>query len=349
MKKLLRLALLMAAGLTGCDSSSSAPLKRFEGVGSSGGGIGVLCGTKLQTLDLFEAQYLHHLTLENPKPDFDQNWIMIGRRFMDYFSIESSSSDEQMLTEVRQILLSKIREVAPGTLTLSQDATLPEIPASCRFVQIALYDDTQDVIFMDPTLWALLPHQEQAALISHESLYKTARQYKTRTSDETRRVIGLLFSTTPLPPLFDDVKHQRLIHCMSPWVVHGNGTENTTNYAHWVSFAESYESGVSGLRGYYYLLDGVYLLSRATTFIPGLSIDSALAGGIPAMQVQVDQPLINRHWTVEYQPRPLADPTMAGLGFELNSRSALTGSALPESSEPLVCLPNYSKSKVNRQ
>lgn len=177
--------------------------------------------------------------------------------------------------------------------------------------------------------------------------HKTARDYKTRTSDETRRVIGLMFSTIPLPPLYDNVKHQRLIHCMSPWVV--LRTENTTKNAHWATFAESSESGVLGLRGYYYLLDGVYLLSFATTFIPGLSIDSALDGGIPAMQVQVDQPLINRHWTLEYLPRPLADPATAGLGFELNSRSALTGSALPESSKPFVCLPNYFKSKVNRQ
>lgn len=316
--------ILLLAVLTGCKTDTVAvPKAPHEGVGSSGGGIGVICGDTVRTLDLYEATEVHGLTLLPGATTTDGAVLAVSKRLIRYLSSDRPQTDEELLAEIRKEVFGRFREVAPGSLALSQDATLPPLQPGCRFAQIALYEDERDVIWIDPSLWGRLDPLNQASLVLHESAYKLARQFKAKTSDETRRIVGLMASTTEIEPIYAGLDGREAILCSTYSAGDTLGPEG-----YWVTFFDDQEAGVAGLRVYATVLDGTFLLSRTTAFVPGASMANALIDGFPAMSLELRQPLIDREWHLEYEPLP--GNAMAGAYFEGRVRASAVPTQSPD-------------------
>ncbi|MBK9040584.1 MAG: hypothetical protein IPL83_15720 [Bdellovibrionales bacterium] len=183
----------------------------YGGVINGGGGKGVLCkkkdGQTLETLDLYEARTLYHLTLlnlgtseETAKGKLAE---LLARHFWNPYNVEISLFTRYMKDSMIQEFLSNIRFIESGKkLKLVNDSFEPTLENGCESVQIAFYYD-ESVLLVDKALWEQLNWTNKMALIAHEALYFLARQSGTKNSMSTRKLVGLLFSTKGLRPLAD--------------------------------------------------------------------------------------------------------------------------------------------------
>lgn len=312
--------LVLSFGCDGIENAAITGAGKLTGVGSSGGGIGVECTlagrSVLKTLDIYEAETVHGLTLAPSTGSFEGDVAQYGRRLFDYFNSDPARSDAENLAEIQKFIQEKFSDVPEGSLSLTQDATLPAIPNHCRFVQIAIYDDVLDQVHLDRARFERLDSLNQVALVFHEGLYKLAREFKAKTSDDTRRILGLVFSSTPPTPYWGPYIGKQVLLCVAAM-----DRDQVSNF--FIGANDIDENGVAGLRIFTSIVDGHFLLSRTSAFIPGLSVQGAVdESGVHLGErtIQASQDYMNRSWTMEIRSSSSSEPQSNPFAIQFRSK-----------------------------
>lgn len=194
----------------------------LAGGGDAGGGKGVMCGEKLTVLDLYQEDLQDFSSKTKALPAEILN--KIGRRFIDHFFSKAVDKDK-ILSELKSEFMTLSNQpnvdwMSP--LPWTEDATLPTLENGCRFVQLAIhrkidsYMNRPRVQFTyDPHYWSKLDIINKFALFLHEYSYSQNRYMAISSnfsamlasSDETRSVIGALFSGRYITPIYSDDRH----------------------------------------------------------------------------------------------------------------------------------------------
>jgi len=88
-----------------------------------------------------------------------------------------------------------MRILGPGVgLRPINDANNAIIPTACELVQLAVYHDSNDKIYVAGDIWNHLNNTNKAALLVHEALYKKLRMNGKNTSERARMAVGAVFA-----------------------------------------------------------------------------------------------------------------------------------------------------------
>ena len=274
-------------------------LKLYGGV-DGGGGKGVECGGRISTLDLFEANQ-SGLTPIDKGNDLNENLKYFGIELAKHFSesisdINNPEYPNYILKEMQTNIIQKFKDISSGThLKETIDATLPEIPIGCRFVQIVIYNDHDSVIYRDLEYWNKMSVLDQAALILHEWIYRRARLSGSSTSDETRKVVGQIFSAKNPEPLLSPIWNaKKKIWC-------GGGIEGTDQEVYEFFGIDEVQDGKNGTSLYFRVFKGNSLTTRLNAFIPNLSLDQFMNRQFIYLSTFATQHAISKEWLLEMQ------------------------------------------------
>jgi hypothetical protein len=289
----------------GAGSAPESGIFKLEGVVNGGGGKGVLCGNSLRTLDLYEAQ-LSGLPTPVSSGQLNEDLKIFGIEMAVHFAESPTELDdpkyrEMVLEEMNKTIVSKFRDIPLGQrLPLTSDATPPQLGSNCQIVQIATYTQNQ-TIFRDKQYWDMLAPVEQAALIIHEWIYHRARQYGSLNSDETRKVLGMIFSGRNPEPLVGPIWNAK----QTLWC--GAGIEGTTQEIFEFYVIDEIQNGKLGVGVYFRAFKSVYLTSRTSTFIPKMNLDQFRKREFSVVSASVFNKIQNKNWVLELQPDTLKD------------------------------------------
>lgn len=298
--------LFFTSMLTGClllsscidQSSDQKSVNALTGGVDGGGGKGVLCDNQVSTLDLYEARKMGRAPL-NISNDLEENLKFFGLEIAKHFveSTEEISTPQYpliMLHELKLSIMNKFKTIPSGThLPETKDATLSNLPTGCKMIQIAIFDDKHDSIYIDSEYWNKMPAIEQAGLIIHEWIYKRARSYGSRNSDETRKVIGQIFSgNNPEPILSPLWNATKKIECSA-------GIEGTHHETFEYFGIEEVQNNLKGVVLYFRIFKGVTLTSRLSAFIPGITLDQFLNNNFSRLTLTAIQKSIAKNWEIE--------------------------------------------------
>ena len=199
---------------SGSDVPATSPrqLVQAEGTVDGGGGKGVLCGSRLVTLDRFEAERNFGSAVRLDSETVDEALIAIGDRFAKHTGTQDTvpmnqwtqGSKVRLLKQWKNSIGVRLRPIPAGArLVDTTDATLPKLPATCSFVQLAIYEKDGTIKY-DTDYWARLEPIDIAVLYAHEYFYAEFRKNGYKTSDETRAMISQLLANK-LKPMFQDL------------------------------------------------------------------------------------------------------------------------------------------------
>ncbi len=276
------------------NSTFAASLGGYSG----GGGKGVLCKSQVTTLDLFEARRTGLIPL-NKSNDLNENLKFFGLEIAKHFSdsLEETSTPqfpEMMFEELQKSIIDKFNNIPTGTHLLeTQDATISNLPKDCKIVQIAVYDDKADIIYRDSEYWNMMPVVDQAGLIIHEWIYKRARSYGSINSDETRKVIGQIFSGHNPEPLFAPLWNAtNKMECFA-------GIEGTNHEIFEYFGIEEVQNNRKGIALYFRTFKNITLTSRVSAFIPNLTLDQFLSKKFLSLTTFATQKSMSKEWELE--------------------------------------------------
>jgi hypothetical protein len=172
---------------------------------------------------------------------------------------------------------------------------IPTLPGDCSVVQIAVY--TKDgAIYRDADYWSRLSAMEQTALVVHEWIYHRAREYGAVDSDESRKVIGMIFTGKNPEPLLSPLwNSSKRFWC-------GAGIQGSTQEIYEIYGAEETRNGVSGVALYFRAFKSAYLTSRTSAFLEGVSLDQFMTVNFSPIKVVAKNQLMNREWVFEIAP-----------------------------------------------
>jgi hypothetical protein len=191
----------------------------YAGVSNGGGGWAVVCRspdnqiTSAVLLDLYEAQNEYGLTLTPELHSLDQEYVSYLsalRKTVDDSNPVGQNEINQLHNEM--LAPANFHILAPGQQVTSMNDVGHTIqpPSGCRLEQVAYFNDDTDglgneEVEVDSSIWKSFDTRSQAALLMHEIIYRQYREVGDKLSENTRRVIGLLASTTPPPSNLDGV------------------------------------------------------------------------------------------------------------------------------------------------
>jgi hypothetical protein len=254
---------------------SATTLHAGEGGMEGGGGIGVQCGNKLRTLDVYEAEEIYNVPTAKKFSTVTENLDIYGYPLAEYYAnrieeIQDGTVKSEFNDDI-QYIQTLFSDISNGkTLKLSKDATLPKIPSTCTFKQIAFYDDNKEKIFRDPKLWAMLDSHGKASLILHEYYYAAARGVNAKTSDDTRRLIGLaMFGKLPEP------LHKRLWGKADDQILTctgGDQEEGPSGHSTFHAYNDM-KNGVAGVTLLFEVINDTFVSFLHEAFVAGLKID----------------------------------------------------------------------------
>lgn len=205
------------------------PLAWSMGGMHGGGGVGVRCQGKLESLDLFEGRQKGLTRLLNPLTDqmaIEQATTRFANHFWNpetiplnqmkdlikkmYFeSLFFARGNLEMWDEKGEIYLIPI--VPAKQLPLSNDFGEVNIPSGCELEQIIYFDDKDKKVFFDIEKYNELDRINKVALVLHEISYFVYRhnsmnindsrwgRQRTQSSQEAREFTAKLLSFNPLP------------------------------------------------------------------------------------------------------------------------------------------------------
>lgn len=290
-------------GLAWAIAMSLGPFVFAQGVGTSGGGLGVDCKGRLTTLDLYEAEFVSHLKLSPPASTLRLEFIRTWDKYHRFIRGEPAAKPNRLFREISKVT----KYVDKGSLKLSYDATLPKVPDSCRFVQIAVFDDDQNTLFVDRGLWKRLNTQNQAALFMHEVIYSMERTRQAKKSDDTRNIVGHVFSNVEMPDIWGDVRGKSGVAC--------RGGKSDTSDERIFEFYLFDTKDEKSIDLYFETLDGYLMLSRAHIRLVGKSIRDFLKNGIPELKFPIRQDFFKNTYDVEISPHFSSDGSIGGFGY----------------------------------
>lgn len=289
-----------SSGTSGASDTKPAYISSAAGGVDGGGGIGVMCGSSLQTLDLFEARK----SGLNPTEKFgtlEENIKFFGMEMAKYLSESLKGMDDPklpdlVLKEMQDSIIGRFKDIASGErLTPTRDATLPNLPSNCQVVQIAVYSK-EGTIYRDAEYWSKLSIVEKTALIVHEWIYHRARTYGAVNSDESRKVIGMLFSGNNPEPLLSPIwNSNQKIWC-------GAGIEGSDQEIYEIFGIDEIRNGTTGVAFYFRAFKSVYLSSRTSTFLPNISLSQFMNNEFNSTALKVKNELMSKEWDFEIVP-----------------------------------------------
>lgn len=267
-----------------------------------GGGKGVLCGTNLRVLDIYEAEEVYHLKPVQKYSTIQDNVFHYGDPLARYWSIGSKEANDpklpqEFMSALQEDVLDIFSDIQTGTtLPTTNDATLPKLPPDCSVVQIAVYSDKAGRIYRDRNLWDKLDAYNQTALILHEIYYHAAREINATLSDDTRRLIGLtMFNQLPEPlwkPLWDQ---KSILDCSAG----DNFFSDSPKISLALQGKDDIQNGQSGVLFISNILDGQLSVFRVTGFIPGATMNQVASSPSGKwLSVLTDQ-LTGQTWNLE--------------------------------------------------
>jgi len=185
---------------------SFIPALSFAGPSSSGGGPGVICtdptGKTIQSaelLDLFQGPWSQPiLGIVKSDASVDDQLKAIEAKLQ----ILSPHLASDFIAEVSSLQSNKFM-IPPGfEITLGTDLGVDYpvvIPEGCKVEYAGFYDSTGR-LNISTDVFTKFGNTDQAAFWAHEALYKLARDfYDASTSEDTRVLNAVLFSTTVFP------------------------------------------------------------------------------------------------------------------------------------------------------
>ena len=180
-------------------------LASFAGQGGmgSGGGASVVCRDTAgkiitaEALDLYEGRTRYGLTLKQPLGDYRQEFVRYNREMN---NVGGFPVPPQIVLEGLDQLVLKLNFLPVGMkqeLTNDYGDLYLELPENCKLEQLAIYHDKKNRIDIDSEVWNATDDMNKAAILAHEEIYRSLRRTEEPTSELTRKVIAMLFSTTP--------------------------------------------------------------------------------------------------------------------------------------------------------
>lgn len=296
----------------------------FAGI-DSGGGQGVLCGTKLQVLDLYEAA---KAGLELPASEDNLKEVIktYGKKlklYQSYKYFEETSLHEELEWPYREIktkVLDKFLDIIPGKkLPFTHDSTVGKLPEGCQLVQLAYYNDRTGNILRNPDYWKMLDTINKAALVLHELLYFQYRSGQVKVegaikSDEARKIIGKVFSNKSMDPIFAPLySKDKYFNCsinLPKWPFEFSSTfgaqDKFTNVvdskvveAFIFSVVFEVREGISGMGFYFNRFRDVSVISRHQGFAPGLTLKKLNEGSFKTLSLTVTNAVTSETHTFE--------------------------------------------------
>ncbi|MGZ3696816.1 MAG: hypothetical protein ACXWP5_01875 [Bdellovibrionota bacterium] len=185
---------------------ASANEARSAGV-ESHGGAAVVCRSEdgkvisAETLDLFEARYEYHRQLLE-KDDLTSNLLGKVEKRLSLKPCRSNpfpKADSEFHTALSEINKSVV-QLSTGIGLISVEDAFPVIfQKGCKLEQAAVYHSdtgTTGKVLIDAEIYQAFSNIEKAALLSHEALYKLARDRdpNLNNSSAVRKLVGLLFA-----------------------------------------------------------------------------------------------------------------------------------------------------------
>ncbi len=297
-------------------------IQNNQGGVDSGGGKGVRCGKKVTTLDLFEARSRGLIPLE--KTDTLEGHLrFFGLELVKHFSesgkeFKDPQFSQVIYQELKTSILDRFQDIPRNTrLPMTADANLKiQIPEGCQLVQIAVMVKS-GTIYRDTQYWSEMDPLEQSALVQHEFIYKRARQYQALYSDESRAVVGMIFSGNNPDPMFSPLwSTSKKIWC-------GAGRQNTSEeifefYGIDETHIDSSGNRNSGVRILYRGMKNIYMTSKTSVFFPGLTIEKILTGDFSTMGSIAKNSILNKKWLVEIAPDSSYPGSILTRAFEEN-------------------------------
>lgn len=171
-------------------------LNVYAGVSTSGGGIGVLCGKrtatqKLQLLDLYEASVSEQELIQSTGT-FGGDYSIALKRLRNLISDPRPVTQDEIIEDQQNF--KRHTEFTNKKLIPTRDAGFtPSLPSSCHYVQIAVYHDFNNKLIVNKELWDQLDSLNQAALLTHEVIYKMQRVASYADSYQVRSLVRELF------------------------------------------------------------------------------------------------------------------------------------------------------------
>jgi len=299
------------------------------GTKDGGGGKGILCGTHLRTLDIYEAEEVYHLPLPpSAQLDLNSNLVEYGLPLLAYFSASPINTQDPTLAQpfldgAQKDLISHFVDIQPGTrLDPTFDATVPSLPPACAAVQVAVYSDDGN-IYRDRQYWDLLDVRNQAALILHEALYHSARQQGAKTSDETRKFIGLTFANELPEPILKPIWNApRYL-----WCGVGGGSDNSEIME--IFAKDDVKDGQKGVSIYFPLFKGMLEMARTSAFVPNVSIDEVTDPSEPMLQGIASNSSSGNSWNFEMDHSNIAGNSPSDHFGGIQIRAWAEGEAKP--------------------
>jgi hypothetical protein len=182
----------------------SASALASVGVGSSGGGAGVVCREannkikSVEVLDLYEARKAG-LELMPSTGILLTDYINATMSFRKTVG-DRRPADVELVrsfeSSFKSLVFSKPGQELPR---LFDEGPHASIPADCDIEQIAIWHSS-GVVQVSTDLWAGLSTLDQAALLFHEPIYQMLRDNGEVTAVTTRNFVAHIFSARGLPP-----------------------------------------------------------------------------------------------------------------------------------------------------
>jgi hypothetical protein len=172
---------------------------------------------------------------------------------------------------------------------------LPLLKPGCQFVQVMLFDDA-GTFHRDSEYWNMMAPLEQAALVTHEAIYSRARSNGVYISDESRTVVGMLFSGTDAFPMFEPIWNIR-----PRWVCVGGIQGSTEEIYEFYAISEM-RNDVKGIGLFFSGFKGIYETSSTRSFIAGITLADFVKGEFTALSAKVSRPVTNETFELSLSP-----------------------------------------------
>lgn len=288
------------------DATATAQSRKFraEGTVDGGGGKGVMCGSRLITLDRFEAERDFGVTsIQLDSSSLDAALLDLSERLVSqtstYELLPRGQWDSGLETKLlnswkTELIGQRLQSIAPGSrLAATADATLPNLPADCYFTQIAVYD-FNGIIHYDPEYMAMLDWADVAVLYAHEYFYSLYRRNGERTSDGTRKLVAFALANR-LKPMFQNMWNaKKLVSCF------GGGGQTSRNQVF-----EFYlvEAAGGGLDVYFRGLGRALTFTETRTHFHGVTTAEFLSGQWAPTSLIAAEDFFGHRWIVELEPQ----------------------------------------------
>lgn len=193
---------------------SSAEASVPAGPSTGGGGFVVVCpATPLepasaQLLDLYQGPGLG-LVMAKASGNLEQDYFDGVDRTYTYQGAPDLAEDRrvEISENLSAFFLSAKMVGSAAELPQAHDfGKLPWIPSQCQLQQVAFFDDITETIVILKPLFERLSSVEQAALVSHELLYRDLRNLKDATSELTRLTVAHIYAVRGVVPLLDGLR-----------------------------------------------------------------------------------------------------------------------------------------------